>query len=159
LASGRSLSEWHTGMRAYTREVLESIDYPRFSDDFVFDTQVLFAVVQKGFSIGEIPVPVRYFQEASSISFGRSVRYGLLTVHETVKFLFRTNRVLRYIATGLLALLFNLSVYWILLNIRVWYPISAFAAFWSGTLVSFTLQKYWTFAKTQSNQLLKELLL
>lgn len=78
--SGQNLSEWHTGMRAYRREVLERIPFDKFSDDFVFDSQMLFAVIEKGFSIGEIPVPVRYFPEASSINFVRSLRYGIATV-------------------------------------------------------------------------------
>lgn len=86
LASGRTLSEWHTGMRAYRKDVLKEIGFERFSDDFVFDTQVLFAIAKKGYSIGDIPVPVRYFKEASSIDFWRSCRYGILTLWETVKF-------------------------------------------------------------------------
>lgn len=89
VASGRSLSEWHTGMRAYTKDVLENINYEKFSDDFVFDTQVLFAVVERGYRIGDIPVPVRYFEEASSINWKRSLKYGLLTLWETAKFLGR----------------------------------------------------------------------
>ena len=88
LVSGRNLSEWHTGMRAYRREVLEGIDFKRFSDDFVFDTQMLFAVIQNGYSIGEISVPVRYFKEASSINFARSLRYGFATIWQAVRFLF-----------------------------------------------------------------------
>jgi glycosyltransferase involved in cell wall biosynthesis len=59
IVSGQSLSEWHTGMRAYSREVLESLNYEKFSDDFVFDTQVLFSIVRLGYTIGDIPVPVR----------------------------------------------------------------------------------------------------
>jgi glycosyltransferase involved in cell wall biosynthesis len=78
-AAGYNLSEWHTGMRAYRREVLETIDYRNNSDDFVFDTQVLFQIIGKGYRIGEIPVPVRYSPEASSINFVRSLRYGLHT--------------------------------------------------------------------------------
>lgn len=88
IVTGMSLSEWHTGMRAYTKEVLESIDYKNFSDDFVFDTQVLLSIVKKNYSIGDIPVPVRYFKEASSINFTRSLKYGILTVFETIKFIF-----------------------------------------------------------------------
>lgn len=80
LASGLNLGEWHTGMRAYRREVLESIDYTHNSNDFVFDTQVLFQIVEKGYRIGEIPVPVRYEQGSSSINFARSVRYGWETL-------------------------------------------------------------------------------
>ncbi|NLE07328.1 MAG: glycosyltransferase family 2 protein [Parcubacteria group bacterium] len=89
IVSGRNLSEWHTGMRAYKREVLNNIDYSSFSDDFVFDTQMLFRIVEKGYSIGEIPVPVRYFEDSSSINFSRSLKYGLVTLWETFKFLNR----------------------------------------------------------------------
>ncbi len=89
IASGQNLSEWHTGMRAYRREVLEKIDFEKFSDDFVFDTQMLFAIVGKKYKIGELPVPVRYLSESSSINFKRSVKYGLLTMLETVKYIFR----------------------------------------------------------------------
>jgi glycosyltransferase involved in cell wall biosynthesis len=78
--SGYNLSEWHTGMRAYKKEVLNKIDWPNNSDDFVFDSEVLFQVVAQHYRIGEIPVPVRYFQEASSINFWRSLRYGLSTL-------------------------------------------------------------------------------
>ncbi len=88
IVSGQNLTEWHTGMRAYKREVLESIDFNHNSDDFVFDSQVLFQIVAKGYRIGEIPVPVRYRPESSSINFRRSVRYGLGTVWTAVKYLF-----------------------------------------------------------------------
>lgn len=80
LVSGQNLSEWHTGMRAYKKEVLKSIKFSNFSDDFVFDSQVLFAAVSRGYRIGEIPVPVRYSPEASSINFKRSLKYGLGTL-------------------------------------------------------------------------------
>lgn len=80
LITGRNLSEWHTGMRAYKREVLESVNWQNNSDDFVFDSQMLFKIVAKNYRIGEIPVPVRYFKEASSINFWRSCQYGLATV-------------------------------------------------------------------------------
>jgi len=86
LISGRNLSEWHTGMRAYKREVLEKIDWQNNSDDFVFDSQMLFKIVAKGYRIGEIPVPVRYFKEASSINFSRSLKYGLATVWTGLKY-------------------------------------------------------------------------
>jgi glycosyltransferase involved in cell wall biosynthesis len=88
LVSGQNLTEWHTGMRAYKREVLESIDFTSNSNDFVFDSQVLFQIVAKGYRIGEIPVPVRYFPESSSINFKASVRYGIGTIWEAVKYLF-----------------------------------------------------------------------
>lgn len=89
IVTGQNLSEWHTGMRAYSRKVLESIDFMKNSDDFVFDCQILFQIVERGFRIGEIPVPVRYFPEASSINFYRSVRYGIGSVLTALKFLLR----------------------------------------------------------------------
>jgi len=89
ILSGYNLSEWHTGMRAYRREVLEKIDFENNSDDFVFDSQVLFQVIEKNYRVGEIPVPVRYFSEASSINFKRSLTYGLLTLWVAFKFFFK----------------------------------------------------------------------
>ena len=89
IVTGQNLSEWHTGMRAYSRQVLEAIDFMHNSDDFVFDSQVLFQIIEHGFRIGEIPVPVRYFAEASSINFIRSVRYGVGTVLVALRFLVR----------------------------------------------------------------------
>lgn len=86
LVTGRNLSEWHTGMRAYKREVLTKIDWQRNSNDFVFDTQMLFQIVACHYRIGEIPVPVRYFKEASSINFWRSMKYGLGTVLVGIKY-------------------------------------------------------------------------
>lgn len=86
LASGYNLSEWHSGYRAYTREVLEHIDFMHNSDDFVFDSQILFQAIEKNYRIGEIPVPVRYFPEASSINFSRSMTYGLQTLGLAVRY-------------------------------------------------------------------------
>jgi glycosyltransferase involved in cell wall biosynthesis len=73
---GLNLSEYHTGYRAYSRRVLETIPWRENSNDFAFDAQFLVQVVHFGFKIAEIPVPVRYMEEASSINFKRSVRYG-----------------------------------------------------------------------------------
>ncbi len=77
---GQNLGEFHSGMRGYTRAVLEALPWERNSDDFVFDSQFLTQAVYFGFQIGDIPVPVRYMQEASSINFSRSLEYGLLTL-------------------------------------------------------------------------------
>lgn len=74
---GQNLSEYHTGFRAYTKGVLKKVPFHKYSDDFVFDQQILFGAIATGARIGEIPVPVRYFNEASSINFTRSVIYGL----------------------------------------------------------------------------------
>lgn len=90
--SGQNLSEWHTGMRAYKREVLTKINWADNSNDFVFDSQVLFQIVARQYRIGEIPVPVRYFKEASSINFWRSLKYGLGTVVVALKYLFGLSR-------------------------------------------------------------------
>ena len=92
LITGHNLSEWHTGMRAYKREVLENIKWQKNSDDFVFDSQVLFQIIANHYRIGEIPTPVRYFKEASSINFWRSLRYGLSTVGVGLKYLFRSRK-------------------------------------------------------------------
>ncbi len=77
---GQNLGDFHSGFRAYRREVLERIPFQNNSNDFVFDSQFLAQAVHFGFKIGDIPVPVRYFDEASSISFLRSVRYGTATL-------------------------------------------------------------------------------
>ena len=73
----QKLSEYHTGYRAYSKEVLESIDFMNNSDDFIFDNQVLSQIVYKGFEIAEVTCPTKYFEEASSINFRRSAKYGL----------------------------------------------------------------------------------
>ncbi len=83
---GLNLSEYHTGMRAYSKKVLETVPFGHFSNDFVFDQQILISSVARDFEIGEIPVPVRYFPEASSINFFRSVRYGLLTLWSLLQY-------------------------------------------------------------------------
>lgn len=77
LLLGAKLSEYHTGLRAYTREVLETLPLDANSDDFVFDNEVLAQTLFFGFAIGEISCPTRYFDEASSINFFRSCVYGL----------------------------------------------------------------------------------
>jgi glycosyltransferase involved in cell wall biosynthesis len=79
-ALGQNLGDFHSGFRVYRREVLEKVPFERNSDDFVFDTQFLVQAVRLGFRLGDIPVPVRYFHEASSINFRRSVAYGLSTL-------------------------------------------------------------------------------
>jgi glycosyltransferase involved in cell wall biosynthesis len=76
LLTGYKLSEYHTGYRAWSRAVLERLPLLACSDDFVFDNQMLVQCMQFGFQIGEISCPARYFPEASSINFRRSVRYG-----------------------------------------------------------------------------------
>jgi hypothetical protein len=76
LLLGYKLSEYHTGYRAFSRKVLESLPLEENSDDFLFDNQMLAQIIYFGFRIGEISCPTRYFAEASSINFRRSVQYG-----------------------------------------------------------------------------------
>ena len=77
LLMGQKLSEYHTGYRAFSRQVLEALPLASYSSDFVFDNQMLCGAIAAGFRIGEISCPTRYFAEASSINFRRSVIYGL----------------------------------------------------------------------------------
>jgi glycosyltransferase involved in cell wall biosynthesis len=79
-ALGQNLGDFHSGFRVYRRQVLETIPFEHNSDDFVFDTQFLVQAVRFGFRLGDLPVPVRYFAEASSINFRRSLKYGLATL-------------------------------------------------------------------------------
>ena len=73
----QKLSEYHTGYRAFSGEVLRSLDLAQNSDDFIFDNQMIAQIFYKGFEIGEVTCPTKYFEEASSINFSRSVTYGL----------------------------------------------------------------------------------
>jgi glycosyltransferase involved in cell wall biosynthesis len=85
---GQNLGEFHSGFRVYRRKVLETIAFERNSDDFVFDTQFLVQAVQFGFRLGDVPVPVRYFEEASQINFRRSTKYGIQTLKTVAQFWF-----------------------------------------------------------------------
>lgn len=84
--TGQKLSEYHTGYRAFTREVLETVRFMRNSDDFVFDNQMLAQIIYAGFDIGEITCPTKYFPEASSINFRRSCRYGFGVLRTSLQF-------------------------------------------------------------------------
>lgn len=77
LLVGQKLSEYHTGYRAFSKEVLEAVDYNSNSDDFLFDNQMLSQIIYKDFEIAEITCPTKYFDEASSINFSRSATYGI----------------------------------------------------------------------------------
>jgi glycosyltransferase involved in cell wall biosynthesis len=86
LLLGHKLSEYHTGYRAFSREVLERLPLDRNSDDFVFDNQMLAQIIWYGFRIGELSCPTKYFAEASSINFKRSVIYGLGVLRTAVQY-------------------------------------------------------------------------
>jgi len=83
---GQKLSEYHTGYRAYTGEVLRSVDYNKLSDDFVFDNEIVGQLCWQGNEIAEITCPTKYFDEASSINFSRSVTYGLGVLRVSVRY-------------------------------------------------------------------------
>lgn len=80
------LSEYHTGYRAFSREILETLPLDRNSNDFIFDNQMLLQILYANFSIGEITCPTRYFKEASSINFLRASKYGLGVVTTTLEY-------------------------------------------------------------------------
>jgi glycosyltransferase involved in cell wall biosynthesis len=86
LALGVKLSEYHTGFRAFSREVIETLPLAENSDDFVFDSEILVQTVYFGFRIGEVSCPTRYFKEASSINFRRSIRYGFGVLGTVAKY-------------------------------------------------------------------------
>jgi glycosyltransferase involved in cell wall biosynthesis len=95
-AFGLHLSEYHTGLRAYSRRLLETIPYNLNSDDFVFDQELIAQVVAVGgMRIGEIAVPTRYFEEASSVGFKRSVVYGLSTLKVVASYLLHRTGIRR----------------------------------------------------------------
>lgn len=77
---GQNMGELHSGFRAYNRKVLETLPFERNSEDFVFDSQFLIQTVHFGFKMGDIPVPVRYFDEMSSISISRASKYAIQTL-------------------------------------------------------------------------------
>ncbi len=83
---GQKLSEYHSGYRAFSKEVLQSINYNQNSDDFVFDNEMLGQIFYKGYEIAEITCPTKYFEEASSINFSRSSVYGLGVLGVSIKY-------------------------------------------------------------------------
>ena len=84
----QKLSEYHTGYRAFSKEVLESVNYNINSDDFIFDNQMLAQIFYKGFEIAEITCPTKYFEEASSINLQRSIKYGLGVLGVSLSYFF-----------------------------------------------------------------------
>ena len=93
LLMNQKLSEYHTGYRAYSREVLESIDFNKNSDDFIFDNQFLAQIFDKGYEIAEITCPTKYFDDASSINFKRSMKYGLGVLGVSFQYFLHKKRI------------------------------------------------------------------
>ncbi len=95
LMIGQKLSEYHTGYRAFSANVLRKIDFEVNSDDFVFDNQMLAQIFYAGFEIAEITCPTKYFQEASSINIGRSIRYGLGVMGVSLRYFLAKRGILK----------------------------------------------------------------
>ena len=96
LVTGENLGEWHSGMRAYSRKVLERVNWESNSDDFVFDTQFLVQCARAGLRLGDIPVQAKYFPEASSINFTRSTTYGLLTLYTLLQYILHRSGLMKF---------------------------------------------------------------
>jgi len=92
----QKLSEYHTGYRAFSKNVLESIDYNVNSDDFVFDNQMLAQIAYAGYDMAEITCPTKYFEEASSINFSRSMKYGFGVLGTSIAFFLQRIRLGRF---------------------------------------------------------------
>jgi len=89
----QKLSEYHSGFRAFSRKVLENINFNANSDDFVFDNQMLSQIFMAGFEIGEVTCPTKYFEEASSINFSRSAKYGMGVLGTSLKHFLHKNKI------------------------------------------------------------------
>ena len=95
LLMNQKLSEYHTGYRAFRRDVLESIPFMKNSDDFIFDNQMLAQIFYFGFEVGEVTCPTKYESDSSSINFMRSVKYGLGVLKTSVLFLLMRLKIYR----------------------------------------------------------------
>jgi glycosyltransferase involved in cell wall biosynthesis len=93
---GQNIGDFHSGFRVFKREVVETIEYHYNSNDFVFDTEFLAQAIFSGFRIGDIPIPTRYFPEASSINFRRSIKYGIQTITVMLKFILQKTGIYRF---------------------------------------------------------------
>lgn len=96
LSLGLNLSEYHTGFRAFSADALNSLPIDKFSDDFVFDQEILISAIYKKFNISELPVPCKYFPEASSINFKRSLNYGFQTLLLLSKFFIQQLNIAKF---------------------------------------------------------------
>lgn len=96
LVLGQTLSEYHTGYRAYNRRTLETIPFMRNSEDFVFDQEFVVQALQFGLRVAEIPIPTKYFLEASSVSFKHSMIYGLKTLYVLFRYTLHCRGIVEY---------------------------------------------------------------
>ena len=93
---GEKLSEYHTGYRAFTKEVLETINFEANSDDFVFDNQMLSQIFYAGYEIAEVTCPTKYFEDASSINFKRSLIYGWGVIKTSIMHFLQKKRIAKF---------------------------------------------------------------
>lgn len=93
---GQKLSEYHTGYRAFNKQVLQSINYQNNSDDFIFDNEIIAQIFAKGYEIAEVTCPTKYFKEASSINLKRSTIYGLGVLGVSIKYFLDRIKVTRF---------------------------------------------------------------
>lgn len=96
ILTGQKLGEYHTGYRAYSAEVLKSVNYNKCSDNFIFDNEIVAQIFNKGFNIAEITCPTKYFKEASSINFKNSVIYGLGVLRVSIRYFLHKTKILKY---------------------------------------------------------------
>ncbi len=96
LLLNQKLSEYHTGYRAFSSKVLLSINYAANSDDFVFDNEMLSQIFMAGFEIAEVTCPTKYFEEASSINFSRSIKYGLGVLSVSIKHFLQKSKLAKF---------------------------------------------------------------
>jgi hypothetical protein len=96
LLLGSKLSEFHTGLRGFSRNALLSLPVLENSDDFVFDNQILAQAILFGYSIGEVSCPTKYFEDASSIHFSKSVRYGIGVLWTSCQFVLQKSGLMRF---------------------------------------------------------------
>jgi hypothetical protein len=92
----QKLSEYHTGYRGYSKEVLQNINFENCDDDFVFDNEIVAQIFYKGYEIAEVTCPTKYFDEASSINFSRSVKYGLGVLKVSLRYFLAKNGLMRW---------------------------------------------------------------
>lgn len=92
---GQKLSEYHTGLRAFSRRVIEALPLASNSDDFVFDNQMLVQAVYFGYRIGEVIAPYRYTEESSSTNFTRSITYGIGVLSTSLQFVLQKARIIK----------------------------------------------------------------
>jgi putative flippase GtrA len=164
------LTEFHSGYRAYSREVLQNLDLENNSDDFIFDTEIIIQIVTRKFPIKEIAIPTKYFKEASQIKLWPSIKYGLGIIWNLFKFKsgmrnfsglydpqHLTGQFFRYLVAGTLAFAADFFSLYILVDLaHLHYLYAALMSFSCGLVTAFVLNRYWVFPYRKTDNLAKE---